>query len=83
MHFIARYLRQLAILLFYCIVSVCCILCHFIAGHFTQMVWKNSKELGIGWVQKDDGTTYVVGNYDPPGNIMGQYYENVFTPFKN
>lgn len=51
-------------------------------GHFTQVVWKNSKALGIGWVQMNDGTTYVVANYEPAGNVIGQYEKNVLPPRK-
>lgn len=48
-------------------------------GHFTQVVWKSSKQLGVGVACKD-GRTVVVTNYDPPGNYMGRYKENVFKP---
>lgn len=51
------------------------------AGHFTQLVWKNSKEIGIGIaVSKLDGDTYIVANYYPPGNYPGKYEENVLKP---
>ena len=49
-------------------------------GHFTQVVWKESVELGIGKADIDkDGMrcTYVVGRYKPAGNMMGDYAENV------
>ena len=45
-------------------------------GHFTQVVWKGTKELGIG-VSCGDNGCYVVGNYYPAGNYIGQYTENV------
>ena len=41
------------------------------SGHYTQMVWKNSKEIGCGKVECND-KIIVVCNYDPPGNILGQ-----------
>lgn len=50
-------------------------------GHFTQVVWKNSKKLG--YAQAFSGNrVYVVANYDPPGNSGGpaQYTENVPPP---
>lgn len=49
-------------------------------GHFTQVVWKESVELGIGKADIDkDGMkcTYVVGRYRPAGNMMGDYAKNV------
>lgn len=46
-------------------------------GHFTQVIWKNSKELGIGMVEKNNGEIYVVANYDPPGNYQGQFQQMV------
>lgn len=45
-------------------------------GHFTQVVWKNSKRLGVG-MAKNGNNVYVVCNYDPPGNFGGQYPANV------
>ena len=47
-----------------------------VVGHFTQVVWKTSVELGIGRSVKGD-CTYVVGRYKPPGNWIGQEKENV------
>jgi uncharacterized protein YkwD len=49
-------------------------------GHFTQVVWKASKELGLGIAQASDGTWYVVGNYHPPGNIANQFATHVLKP---
>jgi glioma pathogenesis-related protein 2 len=49
-------------------------------GHFTQVVWKASHELGMGIAQASDGTWYVVGNYRPPGNIANQFTTNVPKP---
>ncbi|ELT97570.1 hypothetical protein CAPTEDRAFT_178888 [Capitella teleta] len=47
-------------------------------GHFTQVVWKESVELGVGKAQTQDGKWLVVANYLPAGNFMGKYKENVF-----
>uniref|UniRef100_A0A803J2F5 SCP domain-containing protein n=1 Tax=Xenopus tropicalis TaxID=8364 RepID=A0A803J2F5_XENTR len=49
-------------------------------GHFTQVVWKDSKELGVGVATDGKGTFYVVGRYSPPGNVIGQFQENVLRP---
>lgn len=46
-------------------------------GHFTQLTWKNSKRLGIGYA-KEGHKCYVVAIYSPPGNYPGKFKENVF-----
>ena len=46
-------------------------------GHFTQMVWKDTKEVGFGVANKGN-TYFVVANYYPPGNFLGQYNKNIF-----
>ncbi|XP_063406726.1 Golgi-associated plant pathogenesis-related protein 1-like [Mytilus trossulus] len=48
-------------------------------GHFTQVVWKGSREMGIGKAKKDDRVV-VVANYRPAGNCIGFYAKNVFPP---
>lgn len=45
--------------------------------HFTQVVWRGSKELGVGIAKNKRGQTYVVCNYSPKGNFIGQFSENV------
>ncbi|XP_016095554.1 Golgi-associated plant pathogenesis-related protein 1-like [Sinocyclocheilus grahami] len=47
-------------------------------GHFTQVVWKSSTELGVG-LATDGNTVFVVGQYKPAGNITnaGYYEQNV------
>jgi len=50
------------------------------SGHFTQVVWKNSKKLGIGKAKNKNGKTIVVANYEPAGNWIGQYTDNVPSP---
>ena len=51
------------------------------AGHFTQVVWKGSSQLGIGVATGKSKTglfcTYIVARYRPPGNFIGEYKENV------
>jgi hypothetical protein len=52
-----------------------------VTGHFTQIVWKGTSEVGFGislaksnrWFKM-----YCVANYYLPGNIRGQYTSNVF-----
>ncbi|XP_041855504.1 cell wall protein PRY3-like [Melanotaenia boesemani] len=47
-------------------------------GHFTQVVWKDSKELGVG-MATDGKKVIVVGQYRPAGNIAnpGHYEKNI------
>lgn len=40
-------------------------------GHYTQMVWRDTRMLGCGEAVCD--TTLIVAcNYDPPGNVLGR-----------
>lgn len=48
------------------------LLCVF-PGHFTQVVWKGSTELGVG-MATNGNKVYVVGQYRPPGNINTKEY---------
>lgn len=47
-------------------------------GHFTQLVWKSSTEVGCG-VKSCGGVwgDYVVCSYNPAGNVIGEFPENV------
>ena len=46
-------------------------------GHFTQVVWKNSKQLGCGVACGTNDYCYVTCNYYPAGNYLGQFKANV------
>merc|ERR1712055_57142 len=48
-------------------------------GHFTQVVWKGSTDVGVG-VAQEGSKVVVVSNYSPPGNMRGQYADNVPPP---
>ncbi|BET01020.1 SCP [Nesidiocoris tenuis] len=50
------------------------------AGHFTQMVWASTSKFGVGKAASRAGKILVVANYWPPGNISGQFQENVLLP---
>ncbi|XP_027346994.1 pathogenesis-related protein 1-like [Abrus precatorius] len=41
-------------------------------GHYTQVVWRNSIHLGCAKVRCDNGGTFVICNYDPRGNYIGE-----------
>lgn len=47
--------------------------------NFTQMIWKGTTEVGFG-VSTKGNTSYVVANYFPPGNFLGQFQDNVPKP---
>ena len=44
------------------------------------MVWKGSKEIGVGKATGKDGKTIVVANYRPAGNMVGNFRDNVLPP---
>ena len=46
-------------------------------GHFTQVVWKNSKQVGCGVACGTNDYCYVTCNYYPGGNYLGQFRTNV------
>jgi uncharacterized protein YkwD len=41
-------------------------------GHYTQMVWSRTTQMGMGQASCKDGSIVIVAEYDPPGNYMGQ-----------
>ncbi len=51
----------------------------FQTGHFTQVVWTSTTELGCGVSQCNGGEIWVC-NYNPPGNMMGEFSRRVLHP---
>ncbi|XP_021476885.1 Golgi-associated plant pathogenesis-related protein 1 isoform X3 [Oncorhynchus mykiss] len=49
-----------------------------LTGHFTQVVWKESTEVGVG-LGINGETVFVVGQYNPAGNMNmeGYFIDNV------
>jgi pathogenesis-related protein 1 len=45
--------------------------CQGVCGHYTQLVWKNTTQVGCA-VGKVRDEVYWVCNYNPPGNYVGQ-----------
>jgi pathogenesis-related protein 1 len=43
-----------------------------VCGHYTQMIWKNTNEVGCGISVCPDGNVIVVCNYNPSGNWVGE-----------
>ena len=51
------------------------------SGHFTQLVWDSSTQLGVGVTRSEStGKFYVVMKYWPPGNYIGKYTQHVKPP---
>lgn len=47
-------------------------------GHFTQVVWNSTREIGVG-ISKGN-YMLIVMEFNPPGNYNGQFIANVFKP---
>lgn len=42
-------------------------------GHYTQMIWKATRQMGVGVAVCPNGAIIVVANYYPAGNVIGEY----------
>jgi len=49
-------------------------------GHFTQLVWKGTTQVGFAYAQSRDGSYYGVANYYPAGNYLNEFRRNVLKP---
>ena len=48
-------------------------------GHFTQVVWKNTQEVGFAQAQ-GPSMHFAVAMYYPAGNFLGEFDKNVQAP---
>lgn len=46
-------------------------------GHFTQLVWVASTQIGFGAYLTSSGEWLVVAEFDPAGNVEGEFAANV------
>jgi len=42
------------------------------SGHYTQLIWKNTTEVGCAKSSSSSWRTIIVCRYNPPGNYIGQ-----------
>jgi hypothetical protein len=50
-------------------------------GHFTCLVWKSSTKFGMGYSYNNNTKIVdITMNTSPPGNIIGQFQDNVYPP---
>jgi pathogenesis-related protein 1 len=49
---------------------------NFHSGHYTQMVWRKTTEIGVGKAEiktgRFKGSFVIVADYNPPGNYIGE-----------
>jgi hypothetical protein len=43
-----------------------------VVGHYTQMIWRDTSEVGCALV-RGNGADYLVCRYSPPGNVYGEW----------
>lgn len=51
--------------------------------YFTQIIWKETKEMGVGFYCDENTGFLAVANYFPKGNIKQKANDNIFKPNGN
>lgn len=51
-------------------------------GHFSQIIWKDTEQIGVGIAESVKGNVYVVCNYYPKGNVIENFKNNVLPVLK-
>jgi hypothetical protein len=46
-------------------------------GHFTQLIWKGTTDVGFGRAKGKDGSYIMVAKYYPAGNVQNEFERNV------
>ena len=49
-------------------------------GHFSQVVWADSKEFGVGLATAKNGMHFMVARYAPGGNNLNLFKSNIKPP---
>ena len=49
-----------------------------VIGNFSQIVWKDTTQLGVGIAKSSKSSVFVVANYQPNGNYLSKFADNVF-----
>lgn len=44
-----------------------------VVGHYTQIIWRDTREVGMGIAKTPSGGLVVVTNYYPAGNVIDEY----------
>ena len=51
-------------------------------GHFSQLLWQSTTQMGTGCASSPGYGTVIVSNYNPAGNYEGQFGKNVVPPIE-
>ena len=51
-------------------------------GHWSQAVWRSTEYAGFGYA-RDGDSMLIVGNYKCPGNMLGQFENNITKPISS
>jgi len=46
--------------------------------HFTQIIWKNTKNIGLGYSELNNNKKIFIAFYEPVGNILSEFKRNTY-----